>query len=154
MPDVDFANVEGLIGFCHVWVIVDADDHPTFYSSSQLRHFVMLVEGKLTAITICAPVRWVEVEEGFRSVIFLDAGLPLQMLDVGPRETEVCLAQIFFNAPEVHLWRLGWCGAKGLAMYLSTKGGFLQEIESGSSLDIGQGFDGRLLIPEEFLPTD
>jgi len=86
VADIQTLEVEPLKRSADVWMIVDADHHPTLAPAHEVGHALVLLDGEVDAIAGSLPIRRVHVEERVCSIIALGAGEPGQTLDIGACE--------------------------------------------------------------------
>lgn len=150
VANIQVLEMEAVEGTPDIWVVVDADHHLALAPSHEVGHPLVLLEGEVHAIAGGLPVRRVHVEEGVRSIVALRAGEPGQVLDIGTGEALPCGGQILLDAQQVD-GRSGGSGTERLPRDLATEGVLLQVEEACSTLDVGQGFRARHLLPLEDL---
>lgn len=151
VANIQVLEVEAVEGAPDVRVIVDADHHLALATAHEVGHALVLLEGKVHPVASGLPIRRVHVEERVRSIIALGAGEPGQVLDIGAGEALPRGGQVLLDAQKVD-GRTGGGGTERLPRDLATEGVLLQVEEACSTLDIGQGFRARHLLPLEDLP--
>lgn len=121
-------------------MVVDADDGLALDGLELLGHQFVLLPLKGHAIALGFPIWRVHVKQGVGTVVAVDAGGPVELLDVRPSShAQVGCREVLLNAQQVDGWGRGG-RAEALAMDLAPKGLLLQVKESGRPLDVGEGF--------------
>jgi len=134
-------------------VIVEADHHLALHGLGQRGHADVLIELERDAIAFGLPIGRVQVEEGVRAIVAIDAAFPGKVFDVDTIETQVSGAQGFFEAQQVESGRGGGGGAEVLALHFAPERELLQVEEARGALDVGESFRLGHLVPFEYLPA-
>ncbi len=117
-------------------MVVDAEDSLALHAAEQVGHLVILLEFEWHAVAFGLPVGRVQVVKGVRTVVFGDAVLPAEMLDVDPRESQVGLTEILLNAGQVETRRATRGNPEASGFDLAAEAHLLQVVEAGRALDI------------------
>ena len=64
-------------------MVVDAEDGLSLEGAHGLGDGLILLKGEVDAVVFGLPVRRIEIEEGVRTVVLADAGLPVEVFDAG-----------------------------------------------------------------------
>jgi hypothetical protein len=78
-------------------VVVDAEDRLALDATEQIRHLLVLLKPERNAVPFSLPVWWIQVEQCGWSIVFGDAGLPIEMLDGDPGKAEMGGTEILFD---------------------------------------------------------
>ena len=87
VADIQTLEVETRKHSTDVWMVIDADHHPTLAAPHEVGHALVFLEREIKPITSGQSVRRIHVEERVRSIVALGAGEPGQVLDVGVGES-------------------------------------------------------------------
>jgi len=142
--------MEALEHTADVRMIVDADHHLAFAAVHKVSHPLVIFEREVDSVAGGLPVRWVHVMEGVGTVVAFSAFKPGKIFDVGAGQALPGGREVFLNAQQVD-GRAGGSGTERLPGDLAGEGMVLQVEESGSALDVGEGFGAGHLLPLEHL---
>ena len=150
VTDIQALEVEAIKGAPDVRMVIDADHHLALAPPHEVGHAFVLLKRKVHTVADGLPVRRIHVEERMRSIVALGTGKPGQMLHVRAGKPLPCRRQVFLNTQKVDCWTCGG-GTECLTGELGTERMLLQVKEPRGSLDIGQRFRARHLLPLEDL---
>lgn len=131
-------------------VIVDADHHLAFAAPHKVDHALVILKWKIQAVAGRLPVRWIHVVERMDTVVALSTFKPAKVFNISAGQTLPRCRQVFLDPQQVN-GRAGRCSAERLPRHLAGEGMVLQVKESGSALDVGEGFRTGHLLPLEHL---
>ena len=131
-------------------MVVDADHHLAFATAHEIGHPFVVFEREIHAIAGSLPVRRIHVVERVGTVVAFSAFKPGKIFDVGAGQALPRSRQVLLDPQQVD-GRAGRCSAKRLPCNLASKSMVLQVKESGSTLDVGEGFRTGHLLPFEHL---
>lgn len=151
VADIQGLKVKALEHSTNIWMVIDADHHLAFAAPHEVGHPLVILERKVHAIASGLPVRRVHVMKGMGSVVAFGAFQPGKVFDVGARQALPGSREVFFNPQQVD-GRASCRGTERLPGDLAGEGMVLQVEESGSALDVGEGFGAGHFLPFEHLP--
>ena len=134
----------------NVRVIIDADHDLPFAAPHKVSHTLVILEGKVHAITRRLPVRRVHVVKGVGTVVAFSTGQPGQVFNVGAGQPLPRCRQVFLDPQQVDSRTCGR-GAERLSSDLASKGVMLQVEKTRSTLNISESFRAGHLLPLEHL---
>jgi len=143
--------MEALESSMNIRMVVNAHHDLTLTAAHEIGHSLVLLERKIHTIAGGLPVRRIHVEERVHSIVALGAIEPGQVLDVGAGEALPRGGQVLLNAQQIDGWP-GGGSTERLPGDLTAERVLLQVEEACRTLDIGQGFRTRHLLPLEDLP--
>jgi len=150
VADIQGLKMETFEHPTNVRVVIDADHHLAFAAAHEVGHPFVVLERKVHSIAGRLPIRRIHVMESVGTVVTFRAFKPGEIFDVGAGQPLPSGREIFLDPQQVDC-RASGRGAECLSGDLAGEGMVLQVEESGSALDIGEGFGAGHLLPLEHL---